>query len=214
MSRNRRSDGDITKARILDAAGNLIAQHGFAQTSNKAIAQAANVDLAAINYHFKGREGLYRAVLVEAHAHYIDEQFLIRLAESPIPPTQKLEVFFQTIIDRLVEKNLWYSNVFIRELFSPNSSLLDFMQNEGMRKFQLIRQIISQASGLDENHPAVLPCVLNVIAPCMMLIISNSNIPTPIAAISQMDTQYLVRHLTTFSMAGLQAIQALSTTEE
>ena len=177
MSRNRRSDGDITKARILDAAGNLIAQHGFAQTSNKAIAQAANVDLAAINYHFKGREGLYRAVLVEAHAHYIDEQFLIRLAESPIPPTQKLEVFFQTIIDRLVEKNLWYSNVFIRELFSPNSSLLDFMQNEGMRKFQLIRQIISQASGLDENHPAVLPCILNVMAPCMMLIISNSNIP-------------------------------------
>jgi hypothetical protein len=125
---------------------------------------------------------------VEAHAHYIDEQFLIRLAESPIPPTQKLEVFFQTIIDRLVEKNLWYSNVFIRELFSPNSSLLDFMQNEGMRKFQLIRQIISQASGLDENHPAVLPCILNVMAPCMMLIISNSNIPTPIAAISQMDT--------------------------
>jgi AcrR family transcriptional regulator len=56
MSRNRRSDGDITKARILDAAGNLIAQHGFAQTSNKAIAQAANVDLAAINYHFKGRK--------------------------------------------------------------------------------------------------------------------------------------------------------------
>lgn len=58
MSRNRRSDGDATKAKILDAAGNLIAQHGFAQTSNKAIAQAAEVDLAAINYHFNGRDGL------------------------------------------------------------------------------------------------------------------------------------------------------------
>ncbi|EEH69933.1 transcriptional regulator, TetR family, partial [Acinetobacter sp. ATCC 27244] len=57
MSRARRSDGDITKSKILEAAGQLIAQNGFAKTSNKQIAKTAEVDLAAINYHFDGRDG-------------------------------------------------------------------------------------------------------------------------------------------------------------
>ena len=63
MSRAGRSDGDLTKSKILDAAGRLIAQDGFAKTTSKAIAKLAEVDLAAINYHFDGRDGLYRAVL-------------------------------------------------------------------------------------------------------------------------------------------------------
>ena len=58
MSRAGRSDGDLTKSKILDAAGRLIAQDGFAKTTSKAIAKLAEVDLAAINYHFDGRDGL------------------------------------------------------------------------------------------------------------------------------------------------------------
>ncbi|MBK0063630.1 MULTISPECIES: TetR/AcrR family transcriptional regulator [unclassified Acinetobacter] len=207
MSRSRRRDGDLTKAKIIEAAGQLIAQEGFAQTTNKAIAQLAQVDLAAINYHFEGREGLYKAVLAEAHAHYIDEQQLSELVKSPFSPTRKLEIFFETLISKLVEKDVWHSQVFIRELFSPTPYLEQFMAHDGTRKFQYIRQIISQVSGLDENHPALLPCVLSVVAPCMMLIIASTNVPTPIQSISRMDSQRLLQHLMTFSLAGLEAIK-------
>ncbi len=165
MSRARRSDGDITKSKILEAAGQLIAQNGFAQTTNKEIAKLAEVDLAAINYHFDGRDGLYRAVLAEAHTHYINEQQLLALVDNPLPPTQKLETFFATLASKLVEKDVWHSKVFIRELFSPTSHLQAFMQSDGARKFQAVRKIISQVSELDENHPALLPCVLSVVAP-------------------------------------------------
>ena len=207
MSRARRSDGDITKSKILEAAGQLIAQNGFAQTTNKEIAKLAEVDLAAINYHFAGRDGLYSAVLAEAHTHYINEQQLLALVDSPLPPTQKLETFFATLVSKLVEKDVWHSKVFIRELLSPTSHLQAFMQSDGARKFQAVRKIISQVSGLDENHPALLPCVLNVVAPCMMLLIVGSNLPAPIQDISKMNAQQLVKHLMTFSLAGLEAIK-------
>ncbi|MCU4480919.1 TetR/AcrR family transcriptional regulator [Acinetobacter ursingii] len=207
MSRSRRRDGDLTKAKIIEAAGHLIAQEGLAQTTNKAIAQLAQVDLAAINYHFEGRDGLYKAVLVEAHRHYIDEQQLAELVQSSLSPTRKLEVFFETLIQKLVEKDLWHSKVFIRELFAPSPYLEQFMAHDGARKFHYIRQIISQVSGLDENHPSILPCVLSVVAPCMMLIIASNNVPTPLQNISQMDSQQLLQHLITFSLAGLQAIK-------
>lgn len=207
MSRARRSDGDLTKSKILEAAGHLIAQNGFAQTSNKQIAKAADVDLAAINYHFEGRDGLYKAVLAEAHTHYLDEKSLADLVESSLPSTQKLEIFYETLISKLVEKDVWHSQVFIRELFSPTQYLHEFMVNDGARKFQSVRKIISQVSGLDENHPALLPCILSVIAPCLMLIIANTNISTPIHHVSQMQSQQLVKHLLTFSLAGLEAIK-------
>ncbi len=117
MSRAGRSDGDLTKSKILDAAGRLIAQDGFAKTTSKAIAKLAEVDLAAINYHFDGRDGLYRAVLAEAHTHYIDEQELLTLLNSSKTPTEKLQAFFESLIGKLVETDVWHSKVFVRELF-------------------------------------------------------------------------------------------------
>jgi AcrR family transcriptional regulator len=52
-----------TKERILDAAERLFADHGFPATSLRDITQEAGVNLAAVNYHFGGKEGLLIEVL-------------------------------------------------------------------------------------------------------------------------------------------------------
>ncbi len=101
MSRARRSDGNITRESILEAAGELIAEKGFAQTTNKEIAKKASVDLAAINYHFGGRDGLYLAVLTHAHHHYLDGEQLARLAASELPAEDKLGIFLETFLSKL-----------------------------------------------------------------------------------------------------------------
>lgn len=51
-----------TKEAILDAAEELFAEHGFAATSLRAITAAAQVNLAAVNYHFGSKEALIDAV--------------------------------------------------------------------------------------------------------------------------------------------------------
>ncbi|MDF5938828.1 helix-turn-helix domain containing protein [Pseudomonas aeruginosa] len=56
--RTPRSDGESTRARILEVAGRLFAQHGYANTASKAICEEAGADLAAINYHFGSRDAL------------------------------------------------------------------------------------------------------------------------------------------------------------
>ena len=53
----------LTKARILDAAEVLFMEHGFDATSLRAITAAARVNLAAVNYHFGGKDELFQAVL-------------------------------------------------------------------------------------------------------------------------------------------------------
>jgi len=51
-----------TKERILDAAERLFARQGFHATSLRAITGEAEVNLAAVNYHFGSKEALLDAV--------------------------------------------------------------------------------------------------------------------------------------------------------
>ncbi len=52
-----------TKTTILDAAETLFADRGYDATSLRDLTQAAAVNLAAVNYHFGGKERLAMAVL-------------------------------------------------------------------------------------------------------------------------------------------------------
>ena len=52
-----------TKDRILDAAERLFADKGYSATSLRDITQEAEVNLAAVNYHFGSKEALLTALL-------------------------------------------------------------------------------------------------------------------------------------------------------
>ena len=52
-----------TKTRILDAAERVFSQDGFDGASLRTITAAAQVNLAAVNYHFHSKEALFSAVV-------------------------------------------------------------------------------------------------------------------------------------------------------
>lgn len=60
-----RSDGQEARNRLLDAALTLFADKGFAKTSIREIAQAAQANIASISYYFGDKNGLYRAVFAD-----------------------------------------------------------------------------------------------------------------------------------------------------
>jgi AcrR family transcriptional regulator len=55
-----------TRAKIIKAASRAFAQHGYDGASIRTIVGQADVNQAAINYHFGSKEELYRAVLQTA----------------------------------------------------------------------------------------------------------------------------------------------------
>src|SRR5579872_383717 len=52
-----------TKSRILDSAEKLFGMNGFDGTSLRDITTAADVNLAAINYHFQSKDSLIDAIV-------------------------------------------------------------------------------------------------------------------------------------------------------
>lgn len=68
-----------TRERILDVAERLFAEHGIAATSLRALTKAADVNLAAVHYHFGSKESLLDAVL-ERHAQPANSERVAHLA--------------------------------------------------------------------------------------------------------------------------------------
>ncbi|MCJ0824750.1 TetR family transcriptional regulator [Luteimonas sp. 50] len=66
-----------TKDRILGAAEELFAQHGFAGTSLRQVTTRADVNIAAVNYHFGSKENLVN----EVFRRRMDEMSGRRLAQ-------------------------------------------------------------------------------------------------------------------------------------
>jgi len=56
-------DRQPTKDRLLDAAENLFAEKDFENVSIRELAAAADVNVAAVNYHFQGKENLFHEVV-------------------------------------------------------------------------------------------------------------------------------------------------------
>src|SRR5579862_7856298 len=78
---------EVTRERILKAAERLFAERGYEGTSIRAIVAKARVNQAAVNYHFAGKEGLYREVLRAAFRALTEQQFA--RAEAASAPSRE-----------------------------------------------------------------------------------------------------------------------------
>lgn len=91
-----------TRSRILDAAEMLFMDHGFDGTSMRMITGSADVNLAAVNYHFGTKERLIQEVFRRRltdlnNARLTELERLEAEAEgAPVKPSRILEAFFGT----------------------------------------------------------------------------------------------------------------------
>jgi DNA-binding transcriptional regulator YbjK len=79
--RTRRSDPG-RRDRIIDVCMQVIAAHGVDGTSLRRVAEAADVPLGSMTYHFTGREELLREAFTR-FATRVSDRWAARLAEIP-----------------------------------------------------------------------------------------------------------------------------------
>lgn len=85
-----------TKQQILQIGSDLFAKFGYDGTSIRQIAQAANVNVAAVNYHFGGKTNLYWEIYFSAREELYEK---IRVHAIKKPSTKDLAWdIYQTMI--------------------------------------------------------------------------------------------------------------------
>ena len=204
--REPRTDGEVTRSRILEAAGALFAVGGFAHTTAKAIAKRADVSLASINYHFESRDGLYRAVLLEAHQRMLSLTELREVAGSELSAADKLKVFIDQLIQQATSQEVgWHLDVLAREVLSPSPHYREMTQTAMSPKLAVITRVLSEITRIPLNDPALLRCFLSAVTPCTMLMLAARGAPGPMHDLRQMPPDVIADHLHRFALAGLDA---------
>lgn len=120
-----------TKERILGAAEDLFARHGFAGASLRQVTAAANVNLAAVNYHFGSKENLIEEVF-RRRLDELNARRLAALAEVNADGKADLEQVLAAFIRPALELSLDKSggSAFVRVLARAYAE-----HNERLRRF-------------------------------------------------------------------------------
>lgn len=201
-----RQDGEATRRRILLAAGQLFAERGYADTTSKAICELAQCNMAAVNYHFGSREGLYRALLKDMHKHLISYDQLEQLARSELDPRDKLAQLIDALTLNVANGQRWQARLWARELLAPSAFLAELIDQEAMPKVRLVMGLLGEITGIPEHDPAALRCLFSMMAPYLTLQVISREIPTPLTHLFEQPTEDLARHMKLFALAGLEAV--------
>ncbi len=79
-----RADGASTRADLLGAAAQVISDHGYSGLSTRLVAEAADVPLSQIHYHFGSKLDLVLAVLEEQNHLLLERQRAMFSSDIPL----------------------------------------------------------------------------------------------------------------------------------
>ncbi|MDH5833624.1 TetR/AcrR family transcriptional regulator [Luteimonas kalidii] len=119
-----------TKERILGAAEELFALHGFSGTSLRQVTARADVNIAAVNYHFGSKENLVNEVFrrrMDAMSRQRLERLHAATADGSCGLEQILAAFVEPALDLAQDRQ---GHAFIRVIARAYAE-----QNDGLRKF-------------------------------------------------------------------------------
>jgi AcrR family transcriptional regulator len=199
-------DGE-TRERLLDVAAHLFAERGFDNVTVRDICQQAHANVAAINYHFGGKSGLYDEVLRRAIRIMQSTTDEIRKAGENKSPEVQLETSIRVFLTRVVTTpSKWIHRLMLQEVSNPTPAF-DLVLREVLKPRMLyVRNAIAGIMGCEPDDPRVTLCVMSVHAQLFALLNNpiGSRMESP--TLTPERAEALARHLACFSIGGVRSI--------
>jgi AcrR family transcriptional regulator len=152
-----------TRAKLVDAAGEVFAESGYQGATVRAICARAGVNLALVNYYFGGKLELYDEVLRESIGSIQDE---IRALESGLPPEQAVRDLIRATLKRIfrADRPGWHYQLMVHEIAQP-TPVMAHVINETMRPiYERFRALIGLMLALPPDDEKVRLCTHSVMA--------------------------------------------------
>ncbi|MEI9894827.1 MAG: CerR family C-terminal domain-containing protein [Chthoniobacter sp.] len=198
-----------TRRKLLHAGGEVFAERGFHKATVREITERAGVNVAAINYHFRDKAELYRAVLNECHCTAQANGGPIELGGGT--PEERLRHFIDGLLHRLLHpgRPKWQGLLMAREMTEPTDAL-DILVEESMRpRARELQQIIKELTGGKLSQDREWMICFSVVSQCLFYLHDRPLIERlyPKLATQPPTIEELVEHICSFSLAAIRAAQ-------
>jgi AcrR family transcriptional regulator len=203
-----------TRQRIMDAAERLFALRGIEAVSIRDITQAASVNVAAINYHFKTKYGLAAEVFkrcidpVNARRLELLDDVERKTHGRPPPLEAVLEAMIRPVVERGFDQRL-DNETFLRLtgrcLSEPNTEIEEMVRahfERLIRRFDAAFLRALPGLGPDELFWRV-KFIAGALHYSLLTCGKQKNLPARLR--KTLDAEGLIQRLVTFTAAGLRA---------
>jgi TetR/AcrR family transcriptional regulator, regulator of cefoperazone and chloramphenicol sensitivity len=199
---------DATRDRLLRVAERLFADRGFRKVTVREICRAAHANVAAVNYHFGDKLGLYREVLQIAIDAMRATNEAARQAGAGRSAEDQLRRYIVIFVHRLLGSGQDAVHKLIqREIHDPTPAL-DALVEQGVRpRVEYLSGLVAEMLGCAPSDARVLRCVASIQAQ------SLAYLPNPIASRLGMTftptaahLDEVAEHIAEFSLAGIHAL--------
>ena len=209
----RETERPDTRARLLEAAAQIFAEEGFDRATGKDITERAGANAAAINYYFRGMDGLYAAVLEEAHSRLFTLDMVAAAIAGKPDATAKLAALINLVIGTLAgpASASWVMRILGREFVAPSPAFERLRDKELLPKVRILKAIVGELIGFPPDHPVVARSCVSVMGPCVFLGIANRDLlkrAFPKFGYGPGDAATVADHMLRYALAGLAAVAA------
>lgn len=213
MKYSRQTNADV-KERLMDAAGEIFAEHGYKSATIRKICQKAGAHVGAVNYHFRDKQGLFAAVLEHAHACSVRRYPPDLELKQGATPEEKLRAYIRSFMLRVLGDEVpeWHGRLIAREIIEHFDALDLMVKNSIQPMYVYLRKIIDELLGNDpagpDHHEQTFLCAMSVLGQCLQHF-TGRNIIARIKpdSFAPRDIDRITEHITSFSLAGIREMK-------
>ena len=201
---------DPTREKLLEAAGPVFADRGYDAATVREICRRAGANVAAVNYHFRDKQGLYAQVLLRMAGEARIESMRAALDQSASP---------EEILRRVIRARMqglgahrppdWHFRMVAREFSHPTPAMSRMIDKVSRPLYEGMLNLIGQIIDLPVDNEKTRLCTYSVMGQIMLYALAGPILMKLWSGL-KMTTEQMDRiadHIADFSLAYLREIQ-------
>lgn len=209
-ARPRRRPSDApTREKLLEAAAEVFAHKGYYKATIREICRLAGANVAAVNYTFGDKLGLYTEVLRQL-MRTPERAGIMAALDSAASPEEVLRRVIHMRLQSLCERKHpdWGFNIVMHEFSEPTPAMTRVV-DEGMRPvYERVLKAVGEIIGLPAEHETTRLCNNSIIGQVLFYTFSQPVLSRlqPDLKLTPEQLDRIADHIAEFSLASLQAM--------
>ena len=198
---------DPTREKLIEVAEHVFADRGYQAATIREICVRAGANVAAINYHFGGKLGLYTEVLHQS-IRAVQVDAIQNALDKTAPPEEILRAVIHARLQGLWRGDLrdWHFRLLTHELAQPSPAFQQFTKKVGRPIFKRLLELVGGMIGLPPEDEKTRLCAVSVIGQILVYVFPGPFLAAvwPELKMTQEQVERIADHIADFSIAYLQ----------
>jgi AcrR family transcriptional regulator len=208
LTSKRGTEGpDPTREILLVAAGPIFADRGYQAATIREICAGAGANVAAINYHFGNKLGLYTEVLQQS-VRAAQVLAIQNALDHNTPPEDVLRALIRARLRSINGKDLpdWHSRLLAHELAQPTPALRQLVDKVARPIFKRLLELIGGMIGLPANDDKTRLCAISVVGQVFAYVLPGPLLSEiwPELKMTPDQVERIADHIADFSLSYIQ----------